>query len=48
MGAGGGGFMLIYAESHMHDKIIKGLGTKMFVPFQFESTGSQIIYYSHA
>ena len=47
MGAGGGGFMLIYAERHMHKKIVNELDTKMFVPFQLESTGSQIIYYSH-
>jgi D-glycero-alpha-D-manno-heptose-7-phosphate kinase len=44
LGAGGGGFMLFFAPPELHQKIkeeIKGL----FVPFKFETQGSQIIFY---
>lgn len=47
LGAGGGGFILFYAEKSYHDRIKRALKDKLFVPFRFESTGSQIIYYSH-
>jgi len=44
LGAGGGGFMLFFAAPEHHKKIketLKGL----FVPFNFETQGSQIIVY---
>ena len=47
LGAGGGGFMLFFAKPEMHSAIRQALGTKLFVPFRFESTGSQIVYFSH-
>lgn len=47
LGAGGGGFMLFYAKKEYHEKIKKNLKDKLFVPFRFENTGSQIIYFSH-
>lgn len=47
LGAGGGGFMLFYAKKEKHDMIRKVLKSKLFVPFRFENTGSQIIYFSH-
>jgi D-glycero-alpha-D-manno-heptose-7-phosphate kinase len=47
LGAGGGGFMLFYAKKQHHEEIKKALKDKLFVPFRFEKTGSQIIYYSH-
>ena len=47
LGAGGGGFMLFYAKKENHKKIRETLKNKLFVPFRFEKTGSQIIYYSH-
>lgn len=47
LGAGGGGFMLFYAHKKNHKKIKEKLKNKLFVPFRFENTGSQIIYYSH-
>lgn len=46
LGAGGGGFMLFYAEKEKHQQIKEALNSKMFVPFEFESTGSSIIYYT--
>jgi D-glycero-alpha-D-manno-heptose-7-phosphate kinase len=47
LGAGGGGFMLFFAKPEFHSKIIESLSSKLFVPFRFENTGSQIIYFSH-
>jgi len=47
LGAGGGGFMLFYAKKENHLKIKEALKKKLFVPFRFEKTGSQIIYFSH-
>lgn len=47
LGAGGGGFMIFYAKPEKHKKIKDSLRKKLFVPFRFELTGSQIIYYSH-
>jgi len=47
LGAGGGGFMLFYAPKEDHKAITNSLGTKLFVPFRFEDTGSKIVYYSH-
>ena len=47
LGAGGGGFMLFYAKKKYHKKIKESLKNKLIVPFRFEKTGSQIIYFSH-
>ena len=47
LGAGGGGFMLFYARKENHKKIKESLKNKLIVPFRFEKTGSQIIYFSH-
>ena len=48
LGAGGGGFMLFYAKKKNHKKIKKALKGKLIVPFKFENTGSQIIYFSRS
>lgn len=47
LGAGGGGFMLFYADQSRHASIKNSLAEKIFVPFRFEDTGSKVIYYSH-
>ena len=47
LGAGGGGFMIFYAKQEYHQKIKDRLKNKLIVPFRFELTGSQIIYFSH-
>jgi D-glycero-alpha-D-manno-heptose-7-phosphate kinase len=47
LGAGGGGFMLFYADRERHEMIKRSLPNKIFVPFRFEDTGSKIVYYSH-
>ena len=44
-GAGGGGFLLLFAEPERHEQIKRELDTLIHVPFNFEFTGSQIIFY---
>jgi D-glycero-alpha-D-manno-heptose-7-phosphate kinase len=46
LGAGGGGFMLIFAPPENHSKIRQALSKFLHVPFKFDTTGSQIVYYS--
>lgn len=45
LGAGGGGFMLLFAEPSIQPKIKEALKHLLFVPFNFENSGSQIIFY---
>ena len=45
-GAGGGGFLLIFADPHFHEKIKEKLGKLIHIPFGFEYSGSQIIFFS--
>jgi D-glycero-alpha-D-manno-heptose-7-phosphate kinase len=44
LGAGGGGFMLIFAFPDDHEKIKKELNEFIHVPFRFDNTGADIIY----
>jgi len=46
LGAGGGGFILIYADPSAHKKIKERLGKLLYVPIRFEEKGSQIIHQS--
>ena len=47
LGAGGGGFILFFAKPENHLQIRKTLHKFLNVPFRFEFSGSQIIYFSH-
>lgn len=47
LGAGGGGFFLIFAERECQQRIKEKLKKLLHVPFRFENIGSQIIFYSH-
>lgn len=47
LGAGGGGFMLFFAPPERHAAIMAALGDLLWVPFQFETEGSSIVYYDH-
>ena len=47
LGAGGGGFMLFYVEPSKQEQVKKALSDLLYVPINFEFTGSQIVYYSH-
>jgi D-glycero-alpha-D-manno-heptose-7-phosphate kinase len=44
LGAGGGGFLLLYAHPEYHPAIISALTELVRVPFRFEPQGSKIIY----
>ncbi len=45
LGAGGGGFLVIFAEPEKHSAIRLALRNLLHVPFQFEHQGSSIIVY---
>lgn len=45
IGAGGGGFMLLFADPGDHPRIRQRLAELLYVPFQFEHSGSQVIFY---
>jgi len=45
LGAGGGGFVLIFAPPGRREAVRAALGHYIHVPFRFERSGSQIIFY---
>jgi D-glycero-alpha-D-manno-heptose-7-phosphate kinase len=45
LGAGGGGFLLFFAPPERHEAIRHVLGHLIHVPFKFEFSGSQIIFF---
>jgi len=45
LGAGGGGFMLIFVSPELRSRVKESLHGLLHVPFRFENTGSQIIFY---
>ena len=46
LGAGGGGFMVFYAEKDKREYIKHVLKDLLYVPFEFENGGARIIHYS--
>lgn len=46
LGAGGGGFMLLFARPEQQPRIRERLSNLIHVPFRFEDSGSRIIVYS--
>lgn len=46
LGAGSGGFILFYVDPEKQVKVKKALNHLLHVPFRFENTGSQVVYYS--
>ena len=46
LGAGGGGFLLFYAEPQNHNRVREALGELPELPFLFEPQGSKVIYVS--
>lgn len=44
VGAGGGGFLLVFAPKNRHKSIINELSELKYTPFVFEPQGSRIIY----
>lgn len=47
LGAGGGGFMLFFIRPEDRLQVYEALQDLLLVPFQFENTGSQIIFYDN-
>ena len=45
LGAGGGGFMLLFARPSQQTKLRESLNKLIHVPFEFESSGSQILFF---
>lgn len=45
LGAGGGGFLLIFARPEDHAYVRRALGHLLHVPFRFENQGSHILVY---
>lgn len=45
MGAGGGGFMVFFVKPELRNRLKAALKGTLRVPFRFENTGSQIIFY---
>ena len=46
LGAGGGGFLLFYVQPEKQTQIKDALKDLLYVPFQFEDAGTQVIHYS--
>jgi D-glycero-alpha-D-manno-heptose-7-phosphate kinase len=46
LGAGGGGFMLLFTQPEIQHKVREKLSKLLYVPFQFHDLGSQIVYYA--
>lgn len=46
LGAGGGGFLLFYVEPEKQENVKRVLEKLLYIPFSFETSGSQVIYYS--
>ncbi|MCK5541098.1 MAG: kinase [Desulfobacterales bacterium] len=44
-GAGGGGFLLLFVPPSEQQRVRKVLSKQIYVPFSFESRGSQILFY---
>jgi D-glycero-alpha-D-manno-heptose-7-phosphate kinase len=44
-GAGGGGFLLLFVPPQRQRSVLEALDGHIHVPFEFESSGSQIIFY---
>ena len=45
LGAGGGGFMLLFVEPARREAVIKALDKLLAVPFQFERAGTHLLLY---
>lgn len=47
LGAGGGGFMLFFVSPELKPQVCEALKDLLLVPFELESSGSQIIFYDN-
>lgn len=45
LGAGGGGFLLFYVRREKQEAVKKALENLLYVPFEFENSGTRVIHY---
>lgn len=45
LGAGGGGFMLLFVKPELQSKVRNSLSSLTHVPFEFENSGSRVVLY---
>lgn len=46
LGAGGGGFLVFYVQPEWQESVKKAMEDLLFIPFEFETTGTSVIYYA--
>ena len=46
LGAGSGGFILLYVDDEHKESVRKALSDYMEVPIRFENGGTRVLYYS--
>nr|WP_300324919.1 kinase [uncultured Anaerostipes sp.] len=46
LGAGGGGFLVFYVQPERQDSVKWAMRDLLYIPFQFEDRGTQVIYYT--
>lgn len=46
LGAGGGGFLVFYVQQEKQKAVMEAMKDLLYVPFQFEDGGTQVIYYT--
>lgn len=46
LGAGGGGFIVFYAQPEKQKAVKEAMKDLMYIPFNFENDGTRVIYYS--
>lgn len=46
LGAGGGGFLVFYVQPEKQESVKEAMKDLLYIPFEFEDGGTQVIYYS--
>ena len=46
LGAGGGGFLVFYVQPEKQDAVMEAMKDLLYIPFEFENSGTRVIYYA--
>ena len=46
LGAGGGGFLVFYVQPEKQEAVMEAMKDLLYIPFEFENSGTRVIYYS--
>lgn len=46
LGAGGGGFLVFYAQPEYRESVMKAMSELLYIPFKFEDSGTKVIHYT--